>query len=102
MTNTKIKNISCVIIVKNAELTIKDTLDSLADFDDIVVYSNGCTDKSNEIAKKYSNVNLIQGEFLGFGATKNKAANLSKHDWVLSLDADEVLSEDFINNAKYR
>ena len=100
MTDKKIKNISCVIIVKNAELTIKNTLDSLEAFDDIVVYSNGCTDSSNEIAKIYSNVNLIQGEFLGFGPTKNKAADLSKYDWILSLDADEVLSENFIKTLK--
>lgn len=100
MTNKKIKNISCVIIVKNAELTIKDTLDSLADFDDVVLYSNGSTDRSNEIAKQYCNVNLVQGEFLGFGPTKNKAASLSKYDWILSLDADEVLSEEFIKTLK--
>ena len=44
-----------------------------------------------EIAKKFSNVQLIQGDFLGFGDTKNKAASYAKHEWVLILDSDEVV-----------
>ncbi len=93
---TKISNISCVMIVKNAETTLGLVLDSLASFEDVVVYSNSSTDKTDEIAISYENVNLIQGEFLGFGPTKNKAATYAKNDWVLSLDADEVLSEEFV------
>ncbi|MEA1891796.1 MAG: glycosyltransferase family 2 protein [Campylobacterota bacterium] len=98
MTNKTIDYISCVIIAKDAETTIKDVLDSLAVFDDVIVYSNSSTDKTDEIAKTYSNVNLILGEFLGFGPTKNKAATFAKYDWILSLDADEVLSQEFISN----
>jgi glycosyltransferase involved in cell wall biosynthesis len=94
----KIKNISCVIIAKDAQNTIKDVLDSLQNFEDVVLYSNNSTDKTNTIASKYANVNLIDGNFLGFGPTKNKAASYAKNKWVLSLDADEVLSSEFVNN----
>lgn len=100
MTGEQIKNISCVIIVKNAELTITKTLNSLKKFQDVVVYSNISTDKTEEIAKSYKNVNLVQGDFIGFGQTKNFAASFAKNDWILSLDADEVLSDDFIFNLK--
>ncbi|MDD5401287.1 MAG: glycosyltransferase family 2 protein [Sulfurimonas sp.] len=93
-----IKNISCVIIVKNAATTIDATLGSLKYFEDIVLYDNGSTDETLEIAKKYSNVTIFQGEFLGFGSTKNLACSFAKNDWVLSLDADEVLSDEFIKN----
>ena len=93
---TKIVNISCVIIEKNAQVTLKNVLNSLNLFDDVVLYSNNSTDKTDEIAKEFNNVNLIQGEFIGFGPTKNKAASFAKHDWILSLDADEVLSQEFI------
>ena len=92
----KIDNISCVIIAKDAQATIKEVLDALKYFSDVVVYSNNSTDKTDEIAKSYENINLIQGEFLGFGPTKNKASEYAKNDWILSLDADEVLSEEFI------
>lgn len=93
-----IKNISCVIIVKNAAPTIKNTLDSLRFFDDIVLYDNGSTDATLEIAENYSNVNLVQGKFSGFGPTKNIACGFAKNSWILSLDADEVLSDEFIKN----
>ncbi|MCF6310138.1 MAG: glycosyltransferase family 2 protein [Sulfurimonas sp.] len=93
-----IKNISCVIIVKDAVSTIKKTLDSLLAFDDVVVFDNGSTDGTLEAVKKYTNVNLIQGDFSGFGPTKNRAVSFAKNDWILSLDADEVLSEEFITN----
>jgi len=94
----KIKHISCVIIVKNAKSTIKKTLDSLLVFEDVVIYDNGSTDNTIEIIKMYTNVNLIQGEFLGFGQTKNKALGFAKNNWILSLDADEILSDEFISN----
>ncbi|ABB43865.1 Glycosyl transferase, family 2 [Sulfurimonas denitrificans DSM 1251] len=93
-----IENISCVIIVKNAASTLGSTLDSLADFRDVVLYDNGSTDETIEIAKKYKNVTLVIGEFLGFGPTKNLACSYAKNEWVFSLDADEVLSDEFIKN----
>ena len=97
---TKIQNISCVIIAKDAEATLKMTLDSLVDFEDVVLYSNNSIDKTEQIAASYTNVNLIQGDFLGFGQTKNKAATYAKNDWILSLDADEVLSDTFLLRLK--
>lgn len=96
MTNEKITNISCVIIAKNAEATITQVLNALRSFNDVVLYSNNSTDKTDAIAKTYKNVNVIQGAFLGFGQTKNIAASYAKNSWVLSLDADEVLSDAFV------
>jgi glycosyltransferase involved in cell wall biosynthesis len=95
-----IDNISCVIIAKNAESKLKEVLDALKDFNDVVIYSNSSTDKTDEIALSYKNINLIKGDFLGFGATKNAAADYAKNDWIFSLDADEVLSQEFTNNLK--
>jgi len=100
MTKELIKNISCVMIAKDAEATIKNVLDALREFEDVVIYSNNSTDKTDEIAKSYSNINLIQGDFLGFGPTKNKATTFAKNEWILSLDADEVLSQEFVDNLR--
>lgn len=91
-------DISIVIIVKNGEKTIKNTLNSVKKFSDVVVYDNGSTDKTIKIAQSYVNVNLIQGDFLGFGPTKNKAATYAKNDWVLSLDSDEVIDNELLND----
>lgn len=92
--------ISCVIIVKNGAATIANTLSSLIAFNEVVLYDNGSTDNTQEIAQAFDNVTLINGEFLGFGDTKNKAASYASNDWALSLDADEVLTDDFIDNLK--
>ena len=76
-------NISVVIIVKDGGKTINATLSALSQFSDVVVYDNGSTDDTIEIAKKFQNVNLIQGDFTGFGPTKNRAATYAKNDWIL-------------------
>ena len=95
---TKLAHISCVMIVKNAEATLQPVLEALKVFEDVVLYSNNSTDRTDEIANSFSNVNLIQGDFLGFGPTKNRASEYAKNEWILSLDADEVLSSTFTEN----
>jgi len=88
---TNISNISCVIIAHNAEATLQKTLDSLIAFENVVLYSNNSTDNTIAIAQQYPNVDVIDGEFLGFGATKNKAASYARNPWIFSLDSDETL-----------
>ena len=89
--------VSGVIIAHNSAATLADCLTSLARLDEVVVYENGSTDNTAEIAAGFPNVRLEQGEFKGFGPTKNHAASFAKHDWVLSLDSDEMASEELIN-----
>ena len=83
-----IENISAVIITKNVSETIKDTLDSLAGFKEIIVFDSGSTDDTIDIVQTYENVSLFQGEFIGFGATKNHAINLATNNWIFSIDSD--------------
>lgn len=86
-------NVSAVVLSKNSETTIAKTLQSLQDFDDVVVYDNGSTDNTMQIVKKFPNVNLIQGQFKGFGWSKNKAASYAKNNWIVIIDSDEVIDE---------
>lgn len=95
-----ISNISAVVLAKNNELTIKKTLESLKSFDDVVVYDNGSTDETINIAKTFSNINLIQSEFKGFGWTKNEATSYAKHDWIIVVDSDEVVDDILLNTLK--
>ena len=89
--------ISAIVLVKNNENTLSATLQSLKAFDDVVVYDNGSTDKSEKIALSYANVNLIKGEFKGFGWTKNHAATFAKYDWVIIVDSDEVVDDKLLH-----
>ena len=95
-----LNNISVVIIVKDGSKTIEKTLNALNQFSDVVVYDNGSTDDTIELAKKFHNVNLIQGDFTGFGPTKNKATTYAQNDWILILDSDEVADDNFVNHLK--
>lgn len=95
-----LSNISVVIMVKNAQHTIKKCLDSLVQFDEIVIYLNNSTDKTKEIASLYTNVVIHEGEFEGFGDTKNRAAKYASNDWILSLDSDEILNKKLIKEIK--
>jgi len=88
-----IGNISAVVLAKNNEATIEKTLEALSEFDDVVVYDNGSSDATMEIAKRFSNVNLVEGAFRGFGWSKNKAASYAKHEWILIVDSDEVVDD---------
>jgi glycosyltransferase involved in cell wall biosynthesis len=84
--------ISVTILVKNGEKTLFETLSALRDFDEVLLLDTGSTDRTLEIAKQFPNVTLHQRAFLGFGTMHNVATSLAKHDWILSIDADEVMT----------
>ncbi len=86
------ENISVVIIAKDSSDTIAATLESAKTFPEIIVYDNGSKDSTPALAKSFENVTFHQGEFFGFGKTKNHAISLAQHDWVLCLDSDEIIS----------
>ena len=93
-------NISAVVLARNNEATIKKTLESLKEFDDVVVYDNGSRDETINIANSFSNVNLVEGKFKGFGWTKNRAVSFAKHDWIIIVDSDEVVDQELLNVLK--
>lgn len=88
--------ISVTILTKNSSATVKKTLESLCSFPEVCLYDTGSTDETLLIAKAFSNVVIHQGEFIGFGPTHNVASSLAKSDWILSIDSDEVLSSELI------
>ena len=90
---SSLARISAVLMVRDAEASLAATLDGLRGFAEVVVYDNGSRDRSLEIAGRYPNVRIHQGEFTGFGPTRNQAASLAAHDWIFSIDADEVPDE---------
>lgn len=86
--------LSVVIITFNEEKNIARCLESIERIaDDVVIVDSFSTDATESISKKY-NVNFISRKWEGYSATKNFANAQAKYDWVLSLDADEALSEE--------
>ena len=92
-----IEHISIVIITRNAAATLGATLHSVRHFANVVIWDNGSTDDTLELATAHNNVDLHTGTFIGFGPSKNAACDLARNDWVFSLDADESLDEKLID-----
>jgi len=84
--------ISVTLLVKNGERKLKEVLNSLSDFEEIIFYDTGSSDNTLKIAQQFANVTIYQKKFTGFGSCHNEAAQLAKNDWILSIDADEILS----------
>ena len=86
-------HLSAVIITKNEEAHIGQCLDALIDVaDEIVVVDSFSTDSTPDICKE-KGVRFIQQPFEGHVAQKNKALEFASSDYVLSVDADEVLDD---------
>jgi len=85
-------NISATIITCNEERNIARTIESLRCCDEILVVDSGSTDRTVEIAEKLG-ARVIESPWPGYSKQKNLAAAQASNDWILSLDADETLSE---------
>lgn len=84
--------ISVFIIALNEAKHIKEALESVQGFAEIVLVDSGSSDGTQEIARSLG-AKVIHQDWLGFAKQKSFAMSTCKHEWVLNLDADEVLSE---------
>ena len=90
--------ISVVIITFNEERNIERCILSVKNVaDEIIVVDAFSTDKTEEICKKH-NVNFVQRKFDGYSNQKNFANSLTSNPFILSLDADEELSNELIDS----
>ncbi len=87
--------ISAALIVKDEEAVIEEALHAVAPFvDEIVVYDTGSTDATREIARACGAV-VIEGYWDDdFAAARNRGVEHVTSEWVLTIDADEVVSGD--------
>lgn len=89
-------NATIYAIVLNEEQHIKRMLESVKDFSEIIIVDSGSTDKTLDIARKYTN-KIFYNKWDGEGSQKAYALSLCEHNWVLSLDADEEPDEKLRN-----
>lgn len=88
------QHISATIITRNEERNIERCLEALQGVvDEIVVVDSYSTDRTLEICKRYG-CKITSREFRGFGSQRQYATGLTKHSYVLSIDADEMLDEE--------
>ncbi len=87
--------LTAAIITFNEEKNIARCIESLLPVaDEILIVDSYSKDKTKEIALSYPNVRFVENPFEGHIQQKNVALKLSENDWVLSLDADEALTDE--------
>lgn len=93
-------SLSIVYITLDAEKYFFDTVSASKRLsNDVLIIDSGSGDSTLEIADELG-VNIIHQDWLGFSAQKQLAIDSAQHDWVLFLDADEVLTEQAISEIK--
>ncbi|MBL0341415.1 MAG: glycosyltransferase family 2 protein [Bacteroidetes bacterium] len=90
--------LSVILLTFNEERNIKRCIESVLPVaDEIIVVDSFSTDNTAAICSKYA-VRFIENPFAGYIEQKNFALSLTSYNYVLSLDADEALSEELINS----
>ncbi|MEG4988827.1 tetratricopeptide repeat protein [Microcoleus sp. BR0-C5] len=94
-------NLTLCMIVKNEEATLSRTLDSVKGVvDEIVVVDTGSGDRTREIARE-SGARVYDFEWCDdFAAARNECLKHAQGDWILVLDADEVLVPEIVPQIK--
>lgn len=84
-------SLSVIVIVRNEADRIRRCLDSVHGWaDEIIVFDSGSEDDTVAICREYTD-HVAQTDWPGFGPQKQRALDRAGGDWVLSLDADEVV-----------
>jgi glycosyltransferase involved in cell wall biosynthesis len=81
-------SISAIIITHNESAHIERAIRSLSGADEVLIVDAESTDDTREIAARLG-TRVIAHAWEGFAAQKNFANSQARHDWILSLDADE-------------
>lgn len=90
------KKISVVIITLNEEKIIHKCLSRLKFADEIIVVDSGSIDKTVAICEEFG-AKVFYNKFEGYGLQKQFAVSKTKNNWVLALDADEILTDELIS-----
>lgn len=91
------KAITATIITLNEEADIEAAVASAARVcDEVIVIDSRSADRTCELAEK-AGARVVLQTFLGDGRQKDFAVDMAKNDWILSLDADEVLEDELVH-----
>lgn len=84
--------ITATIITLNEERNIARAIESLRCCDEILMLDSGSSDRTLELAQNLG-VRVIEAPWRGYAKQRNLASEHAAHDWILSIDADEAVSE---------
>ena len=90
-------NLTAVIIARNEEAALGACLDALSWCQEIVVVDSGSVDATSELARSRG-ARVLDHAWDGYGRQKNFAVRQASNDWVLCIDADEIVSASLREN----
>lgn len=91
--------LTLAIITCNEEERISRAIASAGDVAEVLVVDSGSTDRTVSIARELG-ARVIETDWPGYGAQKNRALAAAKQEWVLSIDADEALSPELLDSLR--
>ena len=94
-------SLSICIITKNEADNIRACLASVAWAEEIIILDSGSEDETLAICREFTDQVFIDHDWQGFGVQKNRALDKAKSDWVLSLDADEVVGAELADEIRH-
>lgn len=92
--------ITAVVLTKNSEKTLTRCLDSVSWADEILVIDAESEDKTQEICRRYPNLNFQIRKWTGFRDQRNFALKVAKNDWIFSIDSDEACTPQLAQKLK--
>jgi glycosyltransferase involved in cell wall biosynthesis len=95
-----LKKLSVTILTKNSAKYLEQILEALKEVGEVVILDSGSTDKTLQIASSYPNISIHKTLFDGFGPVHNRASGLAKHEWIFSLDSDEIPTPEFMKELR--
>lgn len=95
---------SVCILTFNSVATLARALESVKDFDEIIVVDGGSSDSTLEIAKRYDTQVIEQdgtfkdadGRLIDYAGVRNQYLKAAKHDWIFALDSDEYVPPELV------
>ncbi|MEM9819448.1 MAG: glycosyltransferase family 2 protein [Bacteroidota bacterium] len=93
-------DISAVIITKNEEDNIRACLQALNGVVSEILVVDSMSDDDTVAICRTLGAKVIQTQWKGYAQTKNEANGWARHDWILSIDADEVLSQELAQSIR--
>ncbi len=92
-------SLSVILLTQDEAHNIAECLDSVNWADEIIVFDSGSTDSTVEICKRYT-PHVIVAEWPGIGIQRNRALDRASGDWVLSMDADERMTPELVQEIR--
>jgi len=92
--------VSAIVLTRNEEKNIRFCLESLAWCTEIIVVDMQSTDRTKEIAAEFNTIIIDHDIIEAFDVAREKGATIAKGEWIIFLDADEIIPVSVVNTLK--